>query len=89
VVDKVADKHGTKALAEAYLQHLYSPQGQQLAAKHFYRPAITESVSEEQRKQFAQVELMTIDAAFGGWDQAQATHFDDGGVFDQIYQPGK
>jgi sulfate transport system substrate-binding protein len=89
VVDKFAAKHGTKEVAEAYLQHLYSPQGQQLAAKHYYRPAVSESVSEEQRKQFTAVELFTIDAVIGGWDKAQATHFDDGGVFDQIYQPGK
>jgi sulfate transport system substrate-binding protein len=88
-VDKYVEKHGTREIAEAYLQHLYSPQGQQLAAKHFYRPAVTELVSEDQRRQFTQVELFTIDAVFGGWDKAQATHFDDGGVFDQIYQPGK
>jgi sulfate transport system substrate-binding protein len=89
VVDEFVKKHGTKEVAEAYLQHLYSPQGQQLAAKHFYRPAITESVSPEQREQFAKIELFTIDAVFGGWDQTQAAHFDDGGVFDQLYQPGK
>jgi sulfate/thiosulfate transport system substrate-binding protein len=89
VVDEVVKKHGTQEVAEAYLQHLYSPQGQQLAAKHFYRPAIAESVSPEQRQQFANLELFTIAAVFGGWDQAQAAHFDDGGVFDQLYQPGK
>ncbi|MCY2989242.1 MAG: sulfate ABC transporter substrate-binding protein [Planctomycetota bacterium] len=89
VVDEVVKKHGTQAVAEAYLQHLYSPQGQQLAAKHFYRPAITESVSPAQRAQFANIALFTINAVFGGWDQVQAAHFDDGGVFDQLYQPGK
>jgi sulfate/thiosulfate-binding protein len=89
VVDKVAAKRGTTEVATAYLEHLYSPQGQQLAAKHFYRPAVTESISDEQRGQFAQVELFTIDEVFGGWDQAQPKHFDDGGVFDQIYQAGK
>jgi sulfate transport system substrate-binding protein len=86
VVDKNATKHGTTEVAQAYLQHLYSSQGQQLAAKHFYRPAISESVSAEQRSQFAQVELFTIEEAFGGWKKAQAEHFDDGGVFDQLYQ---
>jgi len=89
VVDAVAEKKGAAAVAKAYLEHLYSPQGQQLAAKHFYRPAIAESVSEEQRKQFAQVELFTIDEVFGGWAKAQPQHFDDGGLFDKIYQPGK
>jgi sulfate transport system substrate-binding protein len=89
LVDKVVEKHGTREVAEAYLQHLYSPRGQQLAAKHYYRPAISESISAEERNRFAAVELFTIDEVFGGWDKAQATHFDDGGIFDQIYQPGK
>jgi len=89
VVQKVAAKHGTTEIAKAYLEHLYSPQGQQLAAKHYYRPAVSEAVSVEQRKQFAQLDLFTIDVAFGGWAKAQAEHFTDGGVFDQIYQPGK
>jgi len=84
VVEKVAEKHGTAKVAKAYLEHLYSPQGQQLAAKHFYRPAIAESVSPEQRKQFAQLELFKIDDVFGGWAKAQHEHFDDGGTFDQI-----
>jgi sulfate transport system substrate-binding protein len=89
IVGKVAEKNGTTAVAKAYLEHLYSPQGQQLAAKHFFRPSIPESVSEEQRKQFAQVELFKIDDVFGGWAKAQPEHFDDGGLFDEIYQPGK
>ncbi|QDU29594.1 Sulfate-binding protein precursor [Anatilimnocola aggregata] len=88
VVTKVAQRKGTLEVAEAYLQHLYSPAGQQLAAKHYYRPAIPDSISDEQRKQFLNVELFTIDDVFGGWDKAQAEHFDDGGVFDLIYQPG-
>jgi ABC-type sulfate transport system substrate-binding protein len=88
VVDQFAEKNGTSAVAKAYLEHLYSPHGQQLATKHFYRPAIAESVSDLQRKQFAQVELFKIDDVFGGWAQAQAQHFDDGGLFDKIYQPG-
>jgi len=89
VVEKVAEKNGATAVAKAYLEHLYSPQGQQLAAKHFYRPAIEESVSAEQRQQFAQIELLKIEDVFGGWGKAQSEHFDDGGLFDQIYQPGK
>jgi sulfate/thiosulfate-binding protein len=89
VVDKVAAKHGTSEIAEAYLKHLYTPQGQQLAAKHFYRPAIEKSITVEQREQFADVELFSIDDAFGDWRSTQKKHFDDGGVFDQIYQPGQ
>jgi sulfate/thiosulfate transport system substrate-binding protein len=88
IVARVAEKHGTTAIAKGYLQHLYSPEGQQLAAKHFYRPAIEESISADQRSQFSEVETFTIDDVFGGWSQAQSVHFDDGGVFDQIYQPG-
>ena len=89
VVDKVAEKHGTTEVAKAYLEYLYSPQGQQLAAKHFYRPVKSESVPAEQLAQFAKLELFTIDEAFGGWQKAQAEHFNDGGVFDQLYKPGK
>ncbi|HEX5102671.1 MAG TPA: sulfate transporter subunit, partial [Pirellulaceae bacterium] len=89
LVDKFAARHGTSQVAQAYLEHLYSPQGQQLAAKHYYRPAIGESVSAAERARFAELELFTIDQVFGGWKQAQHEHFDDGGVFDQIYQPGK
>lgn len=89
VVNQVAEKNGTVEVAKAYLEHLYSPQGQQLAARHFYRPAIAESISDEQRKQFASLELFRIDDVFGGWAKAQKEHFDDGGLFDQIYQPGK
>ena len=89
VVDKVVEKRGTRQVAEAYLQHLYSPAGQQLAAKHFFRPALPESVAADQLQQFAKVELFTINDVFGGWTKAQAEHFDDGGVFDQIYQPSK
>jgi sulfate/thiosulfate transport system substrate-binding protein len=89
VVDKVAEKHGTTEVAKAYLEHLYSPQGQQLAAKHFYRPAIEKSITEEQRAKIAPVELFSINEVFGDWRKAQKEHFDDGGVFDQIYQPGE
>ena len=89
VVTKNTDKKGTTEVAQAYLQHLYSPAGQQLVATHYYRPAISSSISADQRKQFADVELFSIDSVFGGWEKAQAEHFDDGGVFDQIYQPGR
>ncbi len=89
LVEKVAAKHGTTEVAKAYLEHLYSPEGQQLAAKHFYRPAIAESISEDQRARFSQLELFSIEQVFQGWESAQRAHFEDGGVFDQIYQPGK
>jgi len=89
VVDKVAAKHGTTEVAKAYLEHLYSPQGQQLAAKHYYRPAIANAITPEQRDQFTHVELFKINDVFGDWRKAQKEHFDDGGVFDQIYQPGQ
>ena len=87
VVTKVAERKGTTAVAEAYLQHLYTPEGQKLAAKHYYRPAIAKSVPPELLEPFVKVELFTIDDVFGGWDRAQAEHFDDGGLFDKIYQP--
>ena len=89
VVNKYADKHGTKAVAEAYLQFLYSPTGRNLAAKHFFRPVEIEGVDAKHLETFPNLRLLTIDEAFGGWKKAQAEHFDDGGVFDQIYQPGK
>jgi sulfate transport system substrate-binding protein len=89
VVEKFAAKHGTTRIAQSYLEHLYSPLGQQLAAKHFYRPAIRDAVSQKQLDQFAQLELFTIEQAFGSWKRAQAEHFDDGGIFDQVFQPGK
>ena len=84
VVDKVVDKRGTREVAEAYLRHLYSPAGQTLAAKHFYRPRNASSVPKELLDQFPKVDLFTVDEVFGGWEKAQAEHFDDGGVFDQI-----
>lgn len=89
VVDKVADKKGTKAVAEAYLKFLYTSQGQSLAAKHYFRPVATEGVDKQSLDRFPSIRLITIDGAFGGWKKAQAEHFNDGGVFDQIYQPGK
>lgn len=89
VVDKVAEKKKTTAVAEAYLKFLYTPQGQNLAAKHYFRPVTTEGVEKQHLERFPNVRLVTIDETFGGWKKAQAEHFDDGGVFDKIYQPGK
>ena len=88
VVDKVVDKRGTRKVAEAYLQYLYSPEGQEIAAKHYYRPRDA-NVAEKYTGQFAKVNLITIDDVFGGWDKAQKTHFADGGTFDQIFEPGR
>ncbi|PKN13623.1 MAG: sulfate ABC transporter substrate-binding protein [Deltaproteobacteria bacterium HGW-Deltaproteobacteria-4] len=88
LVDKVADKHGTRKVAEAYLHYLYSPQGQEIAARNFYRPRLPE-VARKYEKQFPIMQLLTIDKDFGGWKQAQQKHFADGGIFDQIYQPGR
>jgi sulfate transport system substrate-binding protein len=86
-VDKNVAKHGTRKQAEAYLRFLYSPEGQRLAAKHFYRPAEPDKVGAAELARFPKLPLVTIDAAFGGWKQAQAAHFADGGFFDRIYQP--
>jgi sulfate transport system substrate-binding protein len=88
VVDKVVAKKGTKAVAEAYLQFLYTPEGQEIAAKNHYRPR-DEKVAAKYAGTFAKVELFTIDQAFGGWQNAQKTHFNDGGTFDKIYRPGR
>jgi sulfate transport system substrate-binding protein len=88
VVDSVVDRKKTRAAAEAYLQFLYSPEGQELAAKHHYRPR-DEKVAAKYANRFAKLTLFTIDEVFGGWQKAQATHFADKGVFDQIYKPGR
>jgi sulfate transport system substrate-binding protein len=88
VVDAVVDKRGTRALAEAYLQYLYTPEGQEIAAKHYYRPRLNE-VAVRNGSRFPELELFTVGEVFGGWAKAQATHFADNGVFDQIYAPGK
>ena len=88
LVDKVVDKHGTRKVAEAYLNYLYSPQGQEIAGRNFYRPRLPE-VAKKYEKQFPALQLLTIDKDFGGWKQAQQKHFADGGIFDQIYQPGR
>jgi sulfate transport system substrate-binding protein len=84
IVDKVVDKHGTRAIAEEYLRYLYSKEGQEIAAKHFYRPRDPE-IAAKYAAQFPNIPLVTIDAAFGGWTRAQATHFADNGTFDRIY----
>ena len=83
VVDKVVDKRGTRKVAEEYLKYLYSPEGQDIAGKNYYRP-IDPKVAAKYAKTFAPVKLFTIDDVFGGWTKAQKTHFADGGVFDQI-----
>ena len=85
IVDKVVDKKGTRDLAEAYLQYLYSEEGQEIAAKNFYRPS-NQKVAAKYAKQFPAMTLFRIDEAFGGWKNAHKTHFSDGGTFDQIYQ---
>jgi sulfate/thiosulfate transport system substrate-binding protein len=84
VVSKFAKKHGTTEVAKAYLDYLYSDEGQDIAGKNFYRP-ISEKAAAKYASQFGPVTLFTIDQAFGGWAKAQAAHFDDGGTFDQIY----
>jgi sulfate transport system substrate-binding protein len=87
LVDTLVDRHGTRAIAEAYLQYLYSPEGQEIAAKRYYRPR-DPAVAARFAGNFASVKLFTIEEAFGGWQKAQKTHFADGGIFDQIYRPG-
>jgi len=88
IVDKVVDKHGTRKVAQAYLDYLYTPEGQDIAARNFYRPRL-DAVAAKYAKQFPKVNLFTIDSVFGGWQKAQTTHFANGGVFDQIYLAGK
>ena len=88
VVDRVVDKKGTRAVAQAYLEYLYTPEGQEIAARHFYRPRLP-AVAAKYAAQFPKLKLFTIDEAFGGWTKAQQTHFADGGLFDAIYQPGR
>lgn len=85
VVDKVVDRRKTRKVAEAYLQFLYSPEGQELIGKNFYRPTLPEAAAKFE-KQFPKVALFKIEDVFGGWQKAQKTHFADGGLFDQIYQ---
>ena len=89
LADKNAEKHGTLEAAQAYLEYLYSPVGQKLAAKHYYRPASPEHAEKADLARFPEVTRITIDDVFGGWQKAQQTHFNDGGIFDQIYQARK
>jgi sulfate transport system substrate-binding protein len=88
VVDKVVDKHGTRKVAEAYLQYLYTPQGQEIIAKNFYRPIDAKVLARNDAK-LAKVKLFTLAEVSGDWRKTQKAHFDDGGVFDQIFQPGR
>ena len=83
MVDKVVEKRGTRKVAQAYLEYLYTPIGQEIAARHYYRPRNKE-IAAKYSGNFAKVKLFTIDQVFGGWDKAQKTYFGDGGVFDQI-----
>ncbi|MBK7955516.1 MAG: sulfate ABC transporter substrate-binding protein [Candidatus Accumulibacter sp.] len=87
VIDKVVDKRGTRKVAQAYLEYLYSADGQDLAARNFYRPTDAQ-IAAKYSKQFVKTRLVTVDKVFGGWRNAQKVHFSDGGVFDQIYVPG-
>lgn len=86
-VDGVVEKRGTRLLAQAYLEFLYTPQAQEIAAKHFYRPRL-EAIAQKYADQFPNVQLFTVEEMFGGWRRAQQVHFAEGGLFDQIYQPG-
>ena len=88
VVDKVVDKRGTRKVAEAYLNYLYTDDAQDIIGKNYYRPT-TDKAQKKYAGQFAKIKLFNIDDTFGGWTKAQKDHFADGGVFDQIYQPGK
>ncbi len=88
LVDRVVDRRGTRAIAQAYLDYLYSEEGQEIAAKHYYRPRL-QAVAAKYATQFPQIELFTLAELFGDWQQTQQVHFSDGGVFDQMYQPGQ
>jgi len=86
IVDKVVDKKGTRKVAQAYLDYLYTPEGQEIAARNYYRPRL-DSIARKYASTFPKIKLLTVDDVFGGWQAAQKKHFADGGVFDQIYQP--
>jgi sulfate transport system substrate-binding protein len=85
IIDRVVDKKGTRAVAQAYLEYLYTPEGQEIAAKHYYRPSLA-VVAKKYAGQFIEVKRAKVDEVFGGWKKVQKQHFGDGGVFDQIYQ---
>jgi sulfate transport system substrate-binding protein len=87
IVDKVVDRRGTRAVAQAYLEYLYSAEGQEIAAKHYFRPRLA-STAAKYDPEVPKLKLFTIDEVFGGWQAAQKKHFDDGGMFDRLYQPG-
>jgi sulfate transport system substrate-binding protein len=87
VVDKVVDKNHTRDVAESYLQYLYSPEGQKIVARHYYRPASPQYADAKDLARFPKLERVSVNQAFGGWAKAQKAHFDDGGTFDQIYTP--
>ena len=88
VVDKVVDAKGTRKVAEAYLKFLYTPEAQKIIAKNYYRPAKPEDADAKDLARFPKLKLVSIDdPLFGGWAKTQPKHFDDGGIFDQIYQP--
>jgi sulfate transport system substrate-binding protein len=87
-VDRVVKRNGTQEVAEAYLRFLYTPEGQEIAAKHYYRPRL-EAVAVRHAARFPKMNLVTIDEAFGGWQKAQKVHFSDGGVFDQIQRANR
>jgi sulfate transport system substrate-binding protein len=84
VVDKIVDKHGTRKVAEAYLAYLYTPEGQKIAAKHYYRPRKTEGIPKEYMDNFPKVELFTIGDVFGGWAKAYQEHFAKGGLYSKM-----
>jgi sulfate transport system substrate-binding protein len=88
LVDKVAKRKGTQEVAQAYLEYLYSDVGQDLAGRHFYRPS-SQGIAAKYAGAFPKIDLFTIEQMFGGWKQAQTTHFNDGGVFDQIQQANR
>jgi sulfate/thiosulfate transport system substrate-binding protein len=89
VVDRNADKHGVRDLAHAYLEYLYSPAGQRLAARHYYRPHDPSHADAKDLSRFPELERITVDEVFGGWQRAQREHFDDGGMFDAIYEAAR
>src|SRR5713101_5988417 len=88
IVDKVVDKKGTRAVAQAYLEYLYSPEGQEIAAKRYYRPR-SEAVAKKYASQFPKVKLFALAEIIGNWQKTNKIHFADGGVFDQVYQPNQ
>jgi len=89
LVDRYADKHGTREVAEAYLKYLYSEEGQSLASKHFFRPVSGPAARRAPSEAGDKIELFQLEEIFGDWKAAQKSHFDDGGSFDQLYQPEK